>query len=69
VKRIIIAEITLTDNGAIINGSTVLCLTRTEEALIGRELAELGFQRFNREQLVKELAKHSDKPLFLTRSE
>ena len=68
-KRMVFAEITQTKNSVEINGSIVLELTPVEEALIGRELAELGFQKLDREQLRKEIAKHSNKPLFLERSE
>lgn len=65
-----VGRITLTQDGVEIEEETVLCLTRTEEALIGHELKALGFQKLNREQLIKELAKSSTgKPLFLKRSE
>jgi hypothetical protein len=59
----------VTPDGVEIDSSTVLCLTRMEEELIGSSLEALGYQKLNREQLIKELAKHSDKPLFLARSE
>jgi hypothetical protein len=68
-KRIVVGRIKVTENGVEIDSSTVLCLTRTEEELIGDSLEALGYQKLDRKQLIKELAKHSDKPLFLARSE
>jgi len=66
-KQVIIGRVTLTREGVKIEESTVLCLTPEEEALVGSELDALGFQRLNRDALVKELAKHTNEPLFLDR--
>lgn len=67
-KQIEVGRITVSREGVEIDSTTVLCLTEQEEALIGSSLEVLGFQKLDREALVKELKeRHAAKPLFLER--
>lgn len=55
-KRIEIGRITVTREGVEIDSSVVLCLTESEEELVGKSLEELGFRKLNKEQFIKVLA-------------
>ena len=69
--RITVAKITRTEDSVEIDCPIVVyCgIEGAPIGMIGRYLENLGFQKFDRERLIKESAKeHSRKILFLSRS-